>query len=117
MAAVGTLTFSGTISGYAAGEVRSFNSQIALAAAINDTTVVVAFNGFSAIPIPAGASGAIVTPPAANVVALTLKGVTGDTGIPMHLTNPTVLSFAAGATTFGILAASLPAGPITVDFF
>lgn len=41
-----------------------------------------------------------VVPPAGNVVTLTLKGVTGDTGVGLHLTDPFTVSLATPTTTF-----------------
>ncbi len=38
-----------------------------------------------------------IIPPAGNLQTITLKGVTGDTGVPLHLTDPFVISL---ATTF-----------------
>ena len=54
----------------------------------------------------------------ANTVALTLKGVTGDTGILMSLTQPTVLTFpGTPSASFVITAASLTTGVTAVIFF
>jgi len=33
----------------------------------------------------------MIIPPAGNINLMTLKGVAGDTGIPLHLTNPTFI--------------------------
>jgi hypothetical protein len=46
---------------------------------------------------------ATIIPPSGNVVTLTLKGITGDTGVGLHLTQPTSLALATGAA-FGITA-------------
>lgn len=37
-------------------------------------------------------TGVMIIPPAGNVNLITLKGVTGDTGIPLHFTDPTSLA-------------------------
>lgn len=64
---------------------------------------------FAAVTFPAllGSAvikGVIIKPPTTNSGAITLKGVTGDTGIPIHATEPTMLRFASvTATNFGIL--------------
>lgn len=34
-------------------------------------------------------SSLTITPPSANTNLMTLKGVSGDTGVPLHLTDPT----------------------------
>jgi len=60
-------------------------------------------SGANTITPPTGGSTPIactVVPPAGNVVTLTLKGLTGDTGIGLHLTEPFTVSLATGTTTF-----------------
>lgn len=58
-------------------------------------------NTISATNCPALAQcGAVViAPPAGNIVTLTLKGVTGDTGIALSLSAPTLLQFATTPPT------------------
>jgi len=43
------------------------------------------------ITAPTGAKGVTILPPAGNTTKITLKGVTGDTGVDLHPTDPTVL--------------------------
>lgn len=62
-------------------------------------------SGNNTITPPTGAAACTITKPAGNTVALTLKGVAGDTGIALHLTDPDSISL-AGATSFVINAAS-----------
>jgi hypothetical protein len=57
--------------------------------------------GFTAVPVPTGATVAIIIPPAANAVTITLKGITGDTGIPLSVNTPSVIACAA-TTAFGL---------------
>ena len=59
-------------------------------------------NGFNEIDVPTGAKAVTIIPPSGNTVTLTLKGVTGDTGIGLHLTDPTSIGLATGVTTIGI---------------
>ena len=59
-------------------------------------------NGANTITKPTGAVGVTLTPPSGNTVTLTLKGVSGDTGVGLHLTDPTSIGLAAGVTTFVI---------------
>lgn len=47
-----------------------------------------------------------IVPPVGNTVALTLKGVSGDTGIALHLTDPTSLSLKSTVVSFVLNAAS-----------
>lgn len=46
-------------------------------------------SGANTITIPTWATGMLIIPNTSNAVGLTLKGVTGDTGVPLSLTNPT----------------------------
>ena len=60
-------------------------------------------SGLNTITVPTG--GATVTcctifPPVGNTVSITLKGVTGDTGIRIHNTDPTAIAIDPSATTF-----------------
>lgn len=74
--------------------------------------------GANTITVPSS-TGVTVTsvtivPPTGNTVAITLKGVTGDTGINLHLTDPTTIALASGVTSFVLTAASAIQG---VRFF
>lgn len=62
--------------------------------------------GFNTLTRPAGADGVVIFPDPSNTQSLTLKGVTGDTGLALHQTAPSVIMCAAnvgltagGATT------------------
>lgn len=62
------------------------------------TTTLV--SGTTAIVIPAGAQGFGIIPPVANTTAfLTLKGVTGDTGVPLGTSNPSVFGIKTTTAT------------------
>jgi len=70
-------------------------------------------SGFNTITLPTGGStvnACTIVPPTANVVTMTLKGITGDTGVPLHLTDPTTIAFASGTTTFGITTNAILTG-------
>ncbi len=70
-------------------------------------------SGFNTITLPTGGStvvGCTIVPPTGNAVTITLKGVTGDTGVPLHLTDPTSVAFASGTTTFGLTVGSTMTG-------
>ena len=51
-----------------------------------------------------------IRPPAGNTALITLKGVTGDTGVPLHKTDPTCLALDTTLTTFVLTAASAVTG-------
>ena len=70
-------------------------------------------SGANTITVPTGGSTVVcatITPPAANAQTITLKGVTGDTGVALHKTDPSsvaldsVTSFVltAGGTVTGL---------------
>jgi hypothetical protein len=84
------------------------------AASPGQVTVVNLSSGNNTVNIPtAGAStiaGVLIVPPASNAVAMTLKGVNGDTGIALGLTNPTVISLATSVTSFVINAGGAVTG-------
>ena len=66
-------------------------------------------SGANTITVPTGGStpkAVTIVPPSGNTVVLTLKGVTGDTGVPLHLTDPTSIGLGSAVTTFVINAAS-----------
>jgi hypothetical protein len=71
----------------------------------NVTTQAFAANTFAAVVIPAGSLGVIIQPPSGNAGVITLKGVTGDTGVQIPLTTPfPMLLTAAGIIAgFGLL--------------
>lgn len=63
--------------------------------------------GANTITVPTGGStptAATIMPPAGNTQTLTLKGITGDTGIALHLTDPTTIALASSVTTFCLTA-------------
>lgn len=48
---------------------------------------------FTAVSVPTKAGGVVIQPPASNTQTITLKGVTGDTGVLLSKTAPTTLTF------------------------
>lgn len=87
---------------------------ISVAAASNalapgDVDVLTLASGANTVTLPTGGStpkAATIIPPIANTIALTLKGVTGDTGIALHLTDPTIVAFDTTVTSFVLTAAA-----------
>ena len=64
-------------------------------------------SGPNTITVPTAAAPKAVTiiPPSGNTVAMLLKGVTGDTGVGLHLTDPTSLGLSSGVTSFCLTCA------------
>lgn len=71
----------------------------------NRTVQSFASTTFAAVTVPTGATGVYIIPPSTNTGAITLKGVTGDTGVTLHKTQATWLSLDTSAA-FGLLCAS-----------
>ena len=69
-------------------------------------SVTLAANTFQAVAVPATATAVTITPPPSNTGTLTLKGVTGDTGLVLGaITNSVKLAFVAGSmSTIGMLS-------------
>lgn len=101
MATAGSWRIYGTVTGNASGP-RSVDVSIAAGAAAVDASFTQTINGFAAVLVPAAATAMLIIPPSANANAITLKGVTGDTGITLSKTMPTALALTAGAVV-GIL--------------
>lgn len=60
-------------------------------------------SGLNTITVPTGGSTVVactIVPPVGNTTSITLKGVTGDTGIRIHNTDPTTVAIDPSATTF-----------------
>lgn len=67
-------------------------------AAISQLTLA---SGTNTIPLPTGGAtvvAAMIQPPVGNTAAITLKGSTTDTGILIHKTDPTVITFDSSTT-------------------
>lgn len=70
--------------------------------------------GANTVTVPTGGftvNGVMIVPPVTSVITKTLKGVSGDTGIPINTTQPTMLGL-NGATSFVIVTS----GNETVQF-
>lgn len=72
------------------------------------TTQSFAAGVFEAVSVPeqtgsAAISGVIIVPPPGNTGAITVKGITGDTGIPLHKTRATGPIYFDGTPSFGLL--------------
>jgi len=68
--------------------------------------VVELASGPNTITPPDGATGVTIVPLTTNSTLMTLKGVTGDTGIALALTSPTSIGL-NGSNTFVITAAAI----------
>ena len=81
------------------------DSQVNVAGSPPGSATLVA-NTFQAVAIPATATAVTIVPPVGNTGTLTLKGVTGDTGLVLGaIVNATKIPFVAGSmATLGMLS-------------
>lgn len=96
---VTTITYTGDVVGT---ETISAASNAASPGSVEIKTLA---SGLNTITLPTGGAtvtGVVITPPTGNVQSITLKGVTGDTGVRMHNTDPFSLSFDSSVTTFAL---------------
>lgn len=63
-------------------------------------TLVSLSTGNNAVSVPAGATAVTIVKPPGNAVALKLKGVSGDTGVTLNLSDPDSISLDPSTTTF-----------------
>lgn len=96
------VNFSGSIQGNESFPAVTNTTSIGMIQTVALTTgantiTVPSVTGFTVV-------GVTIIPPAGNTQTLTLKGVTGDTGVPLHLTDPSSLGLATTASTFVITA-------------
>jgi hypothetical protein len=90
----------------------------ALAAATNTASpgqvqIVTLASGNNTITVPSGGTTPVactIVKPSDNTTAITFKGVTGDTGMRLHNTDPDSISLYSSVTTFVLHAAAEIAG-------
>lgn len=90
----GTTTYPATANGASPG-----TQDIVSLASGNNTITVPIVTGFTITAVT-------IVPPATNTVQMILKGVAGDTGILLHLTDPTSIALAPGQASFVLNAAN-----------
>ena len=76
----------------------NINVQWQITAPVDSRTLQTLASGANTIAVPTGATICIITPPTTNTNTLTLKGVTGDTGVLISKVTPTVISLGVNAT-------------------
>lgn len=102
-----TITYTGDVTG--TETVSAANNT----ASPGSVTLHTLASGANTITAPTGGStptAATILPPAGNTQTLTLKGVTGDTGVALHLTDPTTIALASSVTTFCLTAGGTVTG-------
>lgn len=115
----GTLNItSTTVTGQSGTKIIS----VAITAAnpvLSITEVAFASGTSVTVTSPIGATLAVIDPPSSNLIGLTLKGVSADTGIPLQTNQPAVITFAtpSSANTFVLTsAAAVTTGNVEISF-
>lgn len=96
-----TITFSSDVVGT---HVLSAASNTASPASIEIKTLA---SGANTITLPTGGSTVVactIVPPSGNTDSITVKGVSGDTGIRIHNTDPTTIAVDSSVTSFVLTA-------------
>jgi hypothetical protein len=115
----GQALISGQMTGTPLGTVNigPFTIAANVGGHLQATSVTLA-SGNNTITVPSWAKGMIIEPDPTNAVALTLKGIAADTGIPLGLNVPALITFPASPpATFVLNAASLFTTITTITFF
>src|SRR5690242_9561426 len=97
----GSLTISGLSAGEPAGQRTIGPLTIQGAAVIGETLEVVLSSGDNTFAIPAGSVAALIVPPVNGTAALKVRTSSnnGDAGLPVSVSNPSVISFTASLPT------------------
>ena len=104
----GTLTIAANVLGLSSG-TKSISGLITTQSAVGEVLDVALATGDNPISIPAGATAVMITPPAGNITAIKIKGATGDAGVLIHKTFPTLLALDPMAVLILNAAAALSA--------
>lgn len=92
-----TVVYSGDVTGT---ETITAASNSASAGSVEIKTLS---SGDNTITVPTGGTTptcCIIVPPTANSTSITLKGVSGDTGIRIHNTDPSAIALHSTVTSF-----------------
>lgn len=101
MPAVGTVTIQGNVSNLPTGTMTIGPLTLTTANAVGENLLIALSSGANTIALPTGTTVVFILGPNASVPqpnpnyagVLTLKGVSGDTGIAIANDTPTMLSF------------------------
>ncbi len=102
-----TITYSGAVDGE---QVLDAADNASSPAVVELKTLA---SGANTITVPTAGfvpTAVTIVPPGDNETAITLKGVTGDTGVRIHDTDPTTIALHSGVTTFCLTAGAIVTG-------
>lgn len=120
MAAAGTITLNGVVTGLPNGSVVLGPLTLTSAAANGQVQIIALASGANTITIPTAPTptGVLVVLPSNNSVVTTIKGVTGDTGIAISKTGWFFLPFdTSPPASFVITSASAQTSKYTYIYF
>lgn len=124
MAAAGNITLAANVVGGLDGS-RSFGPvTITTAAAVTQTVSVALIVGATTLTVPAGSTAVVLFPPnSANPIpnpvfggTVTVKGISGDTGVTVSNKWPTLLGFDTATAPANFVIASTVVGTMTAWF-
>lgn len=113
MSKAAALALSLTVQGDGQNTAWAPTVAITNAASPGGSQQIALSSGANTITVPTGAIGFVYVPPSSSGVSKTLKGVSGDTGLPMATAIPTPYDWEGAASppaTFVITAASSETG-------
>lgn len=111
MAVTSTLRIVGQVQGLASGP---FDIDVTTTSSNGLVDSVALSSGANTITTPTGTfTHVLILPPSGNAQTMTLKGVSGDTGIALSLTKPSLVSLAS-VSSFVITAGGTISGLILV---
>ncbi len=114
----GQLTLSGNLTGVPLGNINVGPFSIVANGSNNlEALLQILASGANTITVPSWAVGCLIIPNSGNATALTLKGVTGDTGVPLSETTPTLLNFTTPPASFVLTAGALFTTETQIVFF
>ncbi len=115
--ASGSMTIGGVLPGTTAGTQYigpyTLTPNGAGNFAVTEVTLV---SGANTITVPSWALICLIVPPITNTEGLVLKGVTGDTGVAISETLPSLLSFTTAPASFVVTAAGNTSAPTSFIF-
>ena len=122
--ATGSVNVTANVTGGADGS-GSFTSSRPIPTAVQAETIVSLVNGSVTVSVPSGATDCIIVPPNAAVPVpnpsyggtITLKGIAGDTGVPISTTYATRIPFESTTAPASFVLTATVSGTCQVKFY
>ena len=116
MTGSGTLTLTGTITGFSSGS-RTVNVPWVFPAAVESTYSYFLGVGTTQISVPGGSSMVMIEPPESNPVPIFLAASPTDIGIALHRTLPHWQSLDGSVSILYLTITILLPGPVQITFY